>query len=127
MKRTTPTAAAALAALSILAGCATSRVAADPRIVVDPSARGLVDVLTVDYGETKGANQVVSLSLRSTSGLTRSIQYRTIWIGADGGALDSALSIWKTVTLDPREVASVKAVAPRPDVQGFRMEIRKAP
>ena len=117
----------ALAAIALLVGCATSRIAADPRIVVDSSASSIVRVLTVDYGETKGANPVVSLSVQSTSGSQRRLQYRAIWIGADGGALDSALSIWKTVTLDPKEVADLKAIAPRADVKGFRIEIRKAP
>ena len=116
-----------LASLALLCGCASSRIASDPRIVMDPSAASIVKVLTVDYGETKGKNPVVSLSVRSESGSQRKIQYRTIWLGADGAVLDSALSIWKTVTLDPREVADLKGVAPRADVSGFRFEIRRAP
>lgn len=122
-----PAILSALAALAFLAGCATSRTAADPRIVIDSSASGLVRVLTVDYGETKGDNPVVALSLQSTSGSQRKLNYRAIWIGADGAAMDSALSIWKTVTLDPGEVADIRAVSPRSDVKGFRIEVRKAP
>lgn len=115
------------AAVAVCAGCATSRVASDPRIVVDPSVSSLVKVLTVDYGETKGANPVVALALQSTSGRTRRIQYRTVWLDKNGAAVSSALSVWKTATLDPDEVADLKAVAPRSDVSGFRVEIRKAP
>ncbi len=118
---------AILAAFALAAGCATSRVAADPRIVVDPSVSSLVKVLTVDYGETKGANPVVALSLQSTSGRTRKIQYRTVWFDANGAPVASALSLWKTATLDPDEIADLRAVAPRSDVNGFRVEIRKAP
>lgn len=118
---------AILAAVALAAGCATSRVAADPRIVVDPSVSSIVRVLTVDYGETKGSNPVVALSVQSTSSSQRKIQYRTVWIGANGSAMDSALSIWKTLTLDPGEVGDIRAVAPRADVSGFRVELRKAP
>lgn len=116
---------AAMAVLAGAIGCASHRIA-DPRIVIDPSASSIVKVLTVDYGETKGANPVVSLSLQSTSGHTRHIEYRTVWLGANGAAIDSALSIWKPVTIDPREVADLKSVSPRSDVTGFRIEIRKA-
>ena len=117
----------ALAAIALFAGCATSRVASDPRIVIEPSASSLLRVLTVDYGQTQGANPVVSLAVQSISGSSRKIQYRTIWIAPNGSAIDSTLSVWKTVTLDPHEVADFKAIAPRADAQGFRMEIRKAP
>lgn len=117
---------AALAVLAGTIGCASQRIA-DPRIVLDPSASGLVRVLTVDYGETKGANPVVALSLQSTSGYTRHIEYRTVWFAPNGAALDSALSIWKPLTLNPREIGNIQAVAPRSNVSGFRVEIRKAP
>ncbi len=126
MKTHIPSLLAALAVLIGAAGCATQRVG-DPRIVLDRSAAGLVRILTVDYGETKGANPVVALSVQSTSGYTRRIEYRTVWLDPNGTALDSALSIWKPMTLNPREVGNIQAVAPRSDVSGFRMEIRKAP
>lgn len=117
----------AIVASVVLVGCATSRTLADPRIFIDDSASNLIRVLTLDYGETKGANQVVSLSVQSTSGSTRKLQYRAVWIGPDGSAVDSVLSIWNLVTLDPGEVADLKAVAPRSDTKGFRFEVRKAP
>ena len=115
-----------LSSLALLAGCASPRVA-DPRIVVDPSASSIVQVLTVDYGATKGANPVVALSVKSTSGSVRKIQHRTVWFDQNGAAINTILSKWKTVTLDPGEVADLRAVAPRADAQGFRFEIRKAP
>ena len=118
---------AILAAFALAAGCATSRESADPRIVVDPSASSILRVLTVDYGETKGGNPIVALSVRSTSSSQRRIQYRTVWIGANGSAMDSALSVWKTMTLNPDEIGDIRAVAPRSDVSGFRVELRKAP
>ena len=126
MKKETLLRLIATALLAGAVGCA-SRPIGDPRIVLDPSAAGLVRVLTVDYGETKGANPVVSLSLQSASRYTRRIEYRTVWLAPNGAALDSALSIWKPMTLNPREVGNIQAVAPRSDVSGFRMEIRKAP
>lgn len=115
-----------LSSLALLAGCASPRVA-DPRIVVDPSASSIVQVLTVDYGATKGSNPVVALSVKSTSGSVRKIQHRTVWFDPNGAAINTILSKWKTVTLDPGEVADLRAVAPRADAQGFRFEIRQAP
>ena len=126
MKKHIPSLLAALAVLIGAAGCATRRIG-DPRVILDSSAAGLVRVLTVDYGVTKGENPVVALSVQSTSGRTRKIEYRTVWLDPNGAAINSTLSIWKTLTLQPREVGNVKAVAPRSDVSGFRMEIRKAP
>ena len=126
MKKHIPSLLAALAVLIGAVGCASQRIG-DPRIVIDRSVAGLIRVLTVDYGATKGANPIVALSLQSTSGSTRKIEYRTIWLDPNGAALNSALSIWKPMTLDPREVGNIQAIAPRSDVSGFRMEIRKAP
>ena len=128
MKKHIPSILAALAVLITVAGCATRQQnIGDPRIVLDKSATGLVRVLTVDYGATQGENPVVALSMQSTSGRTRKIEYRTVWLDPNGAALKSALSIWMPLTLQPREVGNIKAVAPRSDVSGFRMEIRKAP
>lgn len=126
MKKHIPSLLAALAVLIGAVGCASQRIG-DPRIVLDRSAAGLVRVLTVDYGATQGANPVVALSVQSTSGRTRKIEYRTVWLDPNGAAMNSALSIWKPLTLQPREVGNIQAVAPRSDVSGFRMEIRKAP
>jgi len=120
------TAAALLSALVFAAGCATSRVDADPRVVVDSSVPSSIRVLAVDYGETKGDNPVVSVSVRNTGSLTRRLQYRTVWFDPNGNPIDSVLSIWKSATLDSGEIADFRAVSPRADADGFRFEIRKA-
>lgn len=114
------------AVAALAAGCATtSRLDADPRIVVDPSVSSAIQVLTVDYGETQGANPVVSLAVRNDGGTPRRIRYRAVWFAPDGNPVDSILSIWKSSTLDPGEIADIRAVSPRPDAQDFRIEIRK--
>ncbi len=116
-----------LSSLALLAGCGTTQIGADPRILIDSSADGLVKIISVDYGETQGNNPVVALSMMSTSDFERKIQYRTVWFDPNGAAIDSPLSKWKTVTIFSGEVSDIRAVAPRSDAQGFRIEIRKAP
>ena len=117
-----------LSSLALLASCSSTQVLdADPRIMIDSSAVGLVKIVSVDYGETQGNNPVVALSMMSTSDFERQIQYRTIWFDPNGAAIDSPLSKWKTVTIFSGEVSDFRAVAPRSDAQGFRIEIRKAP
>lgn len=115
-----------LFAVILAAGCATSRVAADPRVVVDSSVPSAIHVLAVDYGATKGENAVVSLTVRNTGSFTRRIQYRAVWFDPNGNPVDSVVSIWKTATLDPGETADFRAVSPRADAEGFRFELRKA-
>lgn len=107
-------------------GCATPRTQSDPRIVIDSSVPSAVQVLTVDYGKTKGENPVVSLSVRNTGHFSRRIQYRAVWFDQSGNPVDSVVSNWKSATLDSGETADLRAVSPRADAETFRFELRKA-
>lgn len=110
-----------------MAGCATSRVEADPRVAIDPSASSLVEVLTVDYGESKTGSPTVTAAVRNKTSSVRRLEWRIVWIDANGRPDDSLLAAWKRFTLDPREIADLHSTSPRPDASGFRFEVRRQP
>lgn len=128
MKHIVNFAAVAAAFALCAAGCASapSPGDADPRIAIDRSAANLVRTVAVDYGTSKSDTPTLSVTVKSISGSTRKLQYRVVWMGANGLPLDSALSVWKIMTLDPGEIGDCRAIAPRSDVHSFRFELRKA-
>lgn len=115
------------AAVAVCAGCATSRVAADPRLVIDPSAKSVVEVLAVDYGQAKTGAPTVAATVKNRTSSVRRLEWRVVWIDANGRPDDSLLAAWKRFTLDPREITDLHSTSPRKDASGFRLEVRKAP
>ena len=111
----------AVAGLALLSGCASTRVG-DPRVVVQPSARGTVSVLHVGYDETKSGSKTVDLTIRNRRSSAQTVKVATQWF-ANGQAFGSLLSEPRPVSLLPDEVTTVHEVAPSAKQDSFRIII----
>jgi len=113
----------ALAALGLLAGCATAPVG-DPRVIVDGSARGTVSVLHVGYDEIKSGSRTVDLTIRNERSSAQTVKVAVQWF-ANGQAFRSLLAEPRRVSLLPNEVTTLHEVAPNANQDSFRIVISK--
>lgn len=113
----------AVAGIALLSGCASAPVG-DPRVVIEPSARGTVSVLHVGYDATKSGAKAVDLTLRNNRSSAQTVKVATQWF-SNGQAYRSLLSEPRPVSLLPDEVTTVHEVAPNAKQDSFRILISK--
>lgn len=114
---------------ALFTGCATRPSGGpplDPRILVDSSARGLVQVVRVDYATTAGKTPSLHVSLRGESTRAHAIEYKIDWFRPEGQPRDTTLSAWQKARLSPGEIRDLQLVAPNEDINNFRLQIRRA-
>ena len=114
---------AVLAATALLSGCASTRVG-DPRVVIEPSARGVVSVLHVGYDATKSGAKTVDLTIRNERSSAQTVKVATQWF-ANGQSFRSLLSEPRPVSLLPDEVTTIHEVAPNAKQDSFRIILSK--
>lgn len=114
----------AVAALALLAGCATP----------PPPEPGSAASKVVAMGKTKnivvGAMRVarengymtVNVQLSNTSYNNKTMYYRFAWLGPEGFPITEE-ETWKSLTLYGEQTSFLPAIAPTPKAVDFRLEI----
>ncbi len=54
------------------------------------------------------------------------IDYKFVWQDKDGFAVESAISVWKTIRVKPGETIFLKSVAPSPQCKDFILNLRES-
>lgn len=115
--------------VALLTGCATRQAGGpplDPRVLVDSSAKGLIQVVRVDYGTTAGETPSLHVALRGESSREHAIEYKIDWFRPEGQPQSTTLSSWQKARLSPGEIRDLQLVAPTTDINNFRLQIRRA-
>lgn len=115
----------AVAALALLAGCAT------PPPPAPGSAASKVVVMNKFNNVAIGAMRVarengfltVKVALNNTSHTNMTMYYRFVWLGDDGFPVADEES-WKTLTLYAAQATFLPAIAPVPKATDFRLEVK---
>ena len=55
----------------------------------------------------------------------RGVEWKVVWLDADGVEIETLLSSWNKAMLAPNEIKSLRATAPRPDAVDMRFYIRR--
>ncbi|EXF91896.1 hypothetical protein HK44_013915 [Pseudomonas fluorescens HK44] len=115
----------AVAALALLAGCAT------PPPPAPGSAASKVVVMNKFNNVAIGAMRVarengfltVKVALNNTSHTNMTMYYRFVWLGDDGFPVADEES-WKTLNLYAAQATFLPAIAPVPKATDFRLEVK---
>ncbi|RON08210.1 hypothetical protein BK659_16765 [Pseudomonas brassicacearum] len=115
----------AVAALALLAGCAT------PPPPAPGSAESKVVVMNKFKNIAIGAMRVarengfltVKVALNNTSHTNMTMYYRFVWLGDDGFPVADEES-WKTLNLYAAQATFLPAIAPVPKATDFRLEVK---
>ncbi|MHC6223325.1 YcfL family protein [Pseudomonas sp. X10] len=114
----------ALAAVALLAGCAT------PPPAPGSAASKVLTMGTlsdIDIGPMRVAREngflTVNVALNNTSRSNQTLFYRFAWLGNDGFPVATEES-WKTLTLYGKQASFLPAIAPVPQATDFRIEVQ---
>lgn len=111
-----------------LAGCASSPVQPmDTRVTVAPGLYG--DLYVSDVRCVKGGSGVLTMQanvVNNTSSQLR-LQWRVQWLDADGMEIETIVSTWSDVAVQPYAIKGLKSTGPGPDAVDMRLYLRKMP
>ncbi|MBL1274784.1 MAG: YcfL family protein [Ectothiorhodospiraceae bacterium] len=126
---------ALLLAVVFVAGCATSGIEATGKPMGDPKfAKHLVihnetlagDIIISDMqSRVTGDLLEVNVILTNLTSSDKHIQYRFSWFDSDNFEVEQGSRSWTPVTLNGNADTSMKAVAPNPSVNVYKVNVRE--
>lgn len=116
-----------LSLCAALSGCvATSYPPPDRRVTIAENLGR--DVMVTDVRCTKVAGGLHSFQANVVNVTSREqwVDWKVVWLDAQGMEIDSLVSTWSGVALYPGDVKGLKCVASRPEAVDMRFYLRRA-
>lgn len=116
------------AATAAFAGCISAPVApADSRVTIAPNLGSKLYV--TDVRCAKGASDYLTFQANvvNNTGSELCVQWKVQWLDADGMEIDSAVSTWNDVAVQPFDIKGLKGTSPRVDAADMRFYVRAMP
>lgn len=114
------------AGMTALVGCISSPVPpSDSRVTIAPDLGNKLYV--TDVRCTKGTSEYLTFQanvVNNTDSELR-VQWKVLWLDPDGIEIDSLVSSWNSVAIQPFDIKGLKGTAPRKDAADMRFYVRK--
>ncbi len=117
---------AALAA-AVLCGCVATNVPPPDRRVTIAEDLG-TSVYITDIRCAKGSSDFYTFQANMVNNRSSelAVEWKVVWLDADGITIDSAVSGWSARMLQPHDVVALKGTAPRADAVDMLFYVRRA-
>jgi uncharacterized protein YcfL len=116
------------AAAALMTGCVATPVPPmDTRVTIAPDLGHKLYV--TDVRCTKGHSDFLTLQVNAVNntGSELRVQWKVVWLDGEGMEIDSLVSSWNSLALQPHEIRGLKGTAPRVDAADMRFYARKMP
>jgi len=114
------------AGAAALAGCISSPVPPmDSRVTISPNLG--CKLYVTDVRCTKGAGEYLTFQANvvNNTGSELRVEWKVQWLDPDGLEIDSQVSSWNSVAIQPYDIKGLKGTAPRKDAVDMRFYVRK--
>lgn len=106
----------------MLSACSGRPVAPEyPQLVMGPNARHYLQIESVQQGVASGDLLRAGVRLINTSGYSRTLRYRMVWLDSAGFELAGLASRWEQAQLRPNEQVSLSRIAPSAQAHDYRI------
>jgi len=117
---------ACLCAAALVAGCTSNPPPpADMRVTIAADLADDVQVVGLKCVRDAGGYLELQSTLVNRKTGDCEVEWRVVWLGADGLEIPSAVSGWTKRLLSATEVAGMRNVAPSRDAVDFRLSLRR--
>lgn len=117
----------ALIGALLFVGCkATNVPPPDRRVTIAPDLG--TSIYVTDIRCTKGSSDYYTFQANvvNNSSSERAVEWKVVWLDADGVAIDSAVSSWAARMIQPYEVCALKGTAPSMAAVDMMFYVRRA-
>ena len=107
-------------------GCVATNIPPPDRRVTISADLG-TKVYVTDARCAKGKSDYATFQANVVNNTSRDlgVEWRVVWLDADGITIDSLVSTWNKVMLAPNDIQALKTTAPRMDAADMRFYVRK--
>lgn len=123
MAKCAVSAACALLAAAF-SGCGTPP-PVDSRVTIAADVAGDVVVSDIRCPRNQSGFMTLQANVVNVRSGDRGVEWKVVWLDADGVEIDSLVSSWNKVMLAPNEIKGLKSTAPRPDAADMRFYLRR--
>ncbi len=112
---------------ALLSGCVATNVPPPDRRVTIAKDLG-TSVFITDIRCTKGSSDFYTFQANMVNNRSSdlAVEWKVVWLDADGITIDSAVSGWNARMLQPNDVVALKGTAPRSDAVDMLFYVRRA-
>ena len=114
------------AGVALLTGCVSAPVPPmDSRVTIAPNLGQKLYV--TDVRCAKGSSQYLTFQANvvNNTGSELRVQWKVQWLDPDGMEIDSLVSSWNSVAIQPYDIKGLKGTAPRTDAADMRFYVRE--
>ena len=115
---------AALAVAGLFSGCSTLP-PADMRVTIAADVAGDIVISDIRCPRNQAGFLTFQANVVNVRSGDRGVEWKVVWLDADGVEVDSLVSSWNKVMLAPNEIKGLKATAPRADAADARFYVRR--
>ena len=110
----------------LVGGCVSTNVPPMDRRVTIAEDLG-TSVYVTDVRCAKGASSYATFQANVVTNTSHDlgVEYKVVWLDADGITIDSLVSTWNKIMLAPKDIQALKATAPRPDAADMLFYVRR--
>ena len=116
--------AAMVASVAALSGCSTLP-PVDTRVTVAADVAGDVVISDIRCPRNQAGFLTFQANVVNLRSGERGVEWKVVWLDADGVEIETLLSSWNKAMLAPNEIKGLKATAPRPDAADMRFYLRR--
>ena len=116
----------ALALAMVLVGCVSAPVPpADSRVTIAPNLGNKLMVTDVRCANGGSHYLTFQANVVNNTGSELRVQWKVQWLDADGMEIESLVSSWGALAIQPYEIKALKGTAPRTDAVDMRFYVRE--
>ncbi len=112
------------ATAAVLAGCGTPP-PVDTRVTIAADVAGDIVISDIRCPRNQAGFLMFQANVVNVRSGDRGVEWKVVWLDADGSEIDSLVSSWNKVMLAPNEIKGLKATAPRADAADARFYVRR--
>ena len=115
-----------MAASALLTGCVATGLAPMDRRITIAEDLGC-DVVVTDVRCAKGASAYATFQANVVNNTSSDlgVEWKVVWLDADGVAIESAVSTWNKLVLPAKDVQALRNTAPRMDAADMLFYVRR--
>ena len=115
-----------LMSVALTCGCTSQRLNCDCRVTVAPDLGDAVEVVDLRLQKTRSSHYTMQANVVNNSASLVGLEYKTVWLSADGEEIPTIMSTWSRTSVRPRDIVALQSTSPDETAVDFRLYVKKS-
>lgn len=115
-----------LMSVSLMSGCVSRLSPGDCRVTIAPDLGETVQIVDLRLQKVRSSHYEMQANVVNNSATLVGIEYKTVWLSADGEEIPTILSTWSRTSVRPRDIVALQSTSPDETAVDFRLYVKKS-